>query len=246
MKKLQVISQKRSIKIILKAMLCMILSFMVACASSDKKDTESAEYLFEKAQELVKDERFEEAIRKLQDIKNKFPYSKLAVDAELLIADSYFNQESFPEAQASYQLFKELHPKHIKMDYVTYKIGLSFFNQLPSTIDRDLSLANQAISTFEIVLKDYSKSEFVQDSLKKKVECLKMLAEKEIYIANFYFKKNNFDSAVKRYKNSLLKFGNSGFNLDSKNNAIESAKKINNEELIKDFSSIIIEDSHKN
>jgi outer membrane protein assembly factor BamD len=210
----------------LKLLYFFLIFAIVSCSSTDKKDTETPEALFAKGQELEKDDRIDEAIKKYSDVKNKFPYSKLAAQAELAIGDAYFKQESFPEAQAAYVTFRELHPKHPQIAYVIYRVGLSIFNQLPETIDRDLTLASQAIIIFEEVIKNYSTSEYVQDAQKKKDDCLKMLAEKEVYIANFYYKKGHFDTAYKRYLASYNKSGVSGFNQESLEFAIATADKV--------------------
>lgn len=210
---------------------------VISCSSADKKDTETAEAYFTRAQELEKDDRFEEAIRKYNDVKNKFPYSKLAIQAELAIADAHFKQESYPEAQAAYASFRELHPKHTQIAYVIYRTGLSVFNQLPETIDRDLTLANQAIIIFDEIIKNYSATEYVTDAEKKKEDCLKKLAEKEVYIANFYYKKGHYDSAYKRYLETYNKTGTLGFNTESLEFAIATTSKVGTTSIKETFES---------
>lgn len=190
----------------------IIVSYLIliGCSSAEKNaDTPEGAYAI--AQDYEKEERFDLAIQRYQNIRNKFIYSKYALLAELAIADCYFKQESFPEAQVSYQSFKDLHPKHPQIDYVTYQLALSQFNQLPSTTDRDLSLAMNAIQTFEETYTNYPSSVHAKDAQEKKQAVLKMLAEKEIYIADFYFKKQNYDAALKRYEGSLEKYSGLGF-----------------------------------
>ncbi|MCK6599031.1 MAG: outer membrane protein assembly factor BamD [Bdellovibrionaceae bacterium] len=172
---------------------------LVSCASDEKK-TDTAESTFAVAQEFEKDERFDEAIRKYTEVKNKYPYSQFATKAELAIADVYFKEESFGEAQINYQTFRELHPKHPQIDYVVFRIGLSFYNQLPETIDRDLTYAHDAISAFDEVSEKFPMSSFVKEAKEKKEEALKKLAEKEAYVGDFYFKRQVFDSALLRYE----------------------------------------------
>ena len=122
-----------------------------ACSSTDKIDTATAEGAFKLAEKYEKDERYDEAITYYSDVKNKFPYSSLATAAELKIADIEFQRENFPEAESAYKVFREFHPTHEKSDYVIYRLGLSIFNQLPPTTDRDLSLAAVAIENFDTV-----------------------------------------------------------------------------------------------
>src|SRR5579862_1861877 len=114
-------------------------TFMSGCSSTSVSESNSAEIAFNAAVEFENDERYEEALAKFNEVKNKHPYSKYAIEAELHIADIQYKRENFIEAQTAYQLFKDFHPKNAKVDYVTYRLAMSLYNQLPSTSDRDLS-----------------------------------------------------------------------------------------------------------
>lgn len=175
-----------------------LIGILPACSSADKKATETAEDYFGRAKELEKDGRTEEAIAKLEELKNKFPYSKLVPDAELASGEISFNNEDYAEAQVTYALFRDLHPKHPRSDYVVYRLGLSIYKQIPESIDRDLSLAHEAISVFQDLINQYPQSEHVAEAKDKRLECMRKLAEKELYIANFYLKKENWQSALGR------------------------------------------------
>ncbi|MBK9293777.1 MAG: outer membrane protein assembly factor BamD [Oligoflexia bacterium] len=189
----------------------LIVCHQLGCSSIQVADPNSAEGMFKIAEQLEKDERFEEAITKFNELRNKHPYSRYATEAELRVADIHFKKEAFIESATAYQLFKDFHPKHPRNDYVTYKIALSYFNQLPSTIDRDLTPAFKAISAFKEVESSYSTSEYFKEAQTKKNECIKMLAEKELYIANFYFIRDIYDSALKRFESLITKFPNRSF-----------------------------------
>lgn len=172
--------------------------FLAACSTLDKNsDTPEGAYAI--AEEFEQSERYDEAVKRYNEVKNKFPYSSYATKAELAIADVHFKDEAYAEAQLSYQSFRELHPKHPQIDYVIFRIGLSYYKQLPETIDRDLSLAHDAVTHFEEVLKNYPQSQYAKESQERKDECEKKLAEKEEYIADFYYKQEMFLAAYGRY-----------------------------------------------
>lgn len=198
---------------------------MASCASDEKK-TDTAESTFNVAQEYEKDERFEEAIKKYADVKNKYPYSQYATKAELAIADVYYKEESYGEAQINYQTFRELHPTHPQIDYVIFRTGLSFYQQLPETIDRDLSLANDAIAAFDEVMQRFPKSGFVAEAKEKKENALKKLAEKEDYVGDFYFKRKIYDSALLRYEFLVANYPKLGLDERALARAYYSAVKV--------------------
>src|SRR4051812_20700491 len=98
------------------------IALQFGCSSIDKIDASTPEGAYKLAEAYEKDERYDEAVQKYQDVRTKFPYSKLSTQAELKIADVNFKREAYAEAQASYQLFKDFHPKHAQIDYVTFRL----------------------------------------------------------------------------------------------------------------------------
>lgn len=207
-------------------LLAFAIFTLVRCSSTPEIDTGTPEGAFKLGEKYDKDERYEEALAQFAQVKNKYPYSKLATEAELRIAEIHFKREEFVESQSAYQTFKEMHPSYPKIDYVTYRLALSFFNQLPSTIDRDLSVAERAILYFDEVVQSYPKSEYVQDSLDYKIKALKMLAEKEYYIGNFYFIRDKWESALGRFEGLLDKYPKLGLDAKALYGAAYSAYKI--------------------
>ncbi len=151
------------------------------------------------------------ALQRYTDVKNKFPYSNFAVLAELAIADVHYKSEDYPEAQVSYQNFVELRPKHPQVDYAIFRTGLSYYNQLPSSIDRDLTLANDAIYSFNDLIKRFPNSSHLIEAKDYRQKAFIMLNEKELYIADFYFKMQNYDSALLRYESAYKKYPGFGF-----------------------------------
>jgi outer membrane protein assembly factor BamD len=178
----------------------LISLFATACSTPDNIDVNSAEKAFKEAKEYEADERYEEALKRYDEIKNKFPYSQFSKESDLRIADIYFKKEEYVAAALAYSNFKYLYPNHTSIPYVSLQLALSYFNQMPSTIDRDLSKGILAIQEFNVVLDKYPGTDFAKTALAKKTATQEMLAQKEIYIANFYFKKEHYASALRRYE----------------------------------------------
>jgi len=205
------------------------------CASDVTYDTSNAKGAFRYATSLEKEERYEEALTQLQIVKNKFPYSKYAPMAELKIADIHFKRESYSEAQSSYQLFKDFHPKHNKADYVTYRIALSIFNQLPPTIDRDITKANKVILYLDDLIINFPNSKFLAKAKAKKAEAQKMQAQKIMYIADYYYNQEIYSSALGRYQDLLKTHSHLGFDSRALYGAFSSAKKTKKTNLSKKY-----------
>ncbi len=178
-----------------KFIILLIPLFMAACSSDKPKGRTEAEVLFKEAEDLVKSERYILATEKLNTIKTQHPYSFYATPAELLQADVLYMQESFVESAAAYLLFRDFHPKHEKIAYVIFKIAESFYKQIPDTIDRDLEPAIEAIKYYDEVIQKYSDSSYKKDAEKKINKAKDMLRDKDLYIADFYFKTKQYSPA---------------------------------------------------
>jgi outer membrane protein assembly factor BamD len=173
----------------------LLLILLLSCASDKPDGKTEAEVLFKEAQELMKAERFILATEKLNQIKTQHPYSFYATPAELLHADVLFLQENFVEAAAAYLLFRDFHPRHERIAYVIYRIAESYFKQVPSTIDRDLDPAVEGIKYFEEIIQKYPDSSYRKDAEERIVEAKAMLRRKDQYIADFYFKTDEWSAA---------------------------------------------------
>jgi outer membrane protein assembly factor BamD len=184
-------------------LLNIIALIAISCATEVPDGKTEAEVLYKEAKILMDDERFILATEKLNQLKNRYPYSFFATPAELLMADILFKQENFIEAAAAYLLFKDFHPKHSEVPYVVYKIAESYYEQLPDTEDRDLQSAIEAIKYYKEILRSYSSSSYARDAKKKIEKCQSMLIGKEKYVADFYFKVKKFKAARWRYLDML-------------------------------------------
>lgn len=218
------------------------LAITLSGCTTIEKNSNEPEGAFAIAEEYDKGERYEEAIRRYTEVKNKFPYSNYATKAELAIADVYYKQESYAEAQVAYQLFKELHPTAPQSDYVQFRIGMSYFYQLPSTIDRDLSVADETILNLSDFIKKYPNSSYVEEAKEKRTATIKMLAQKEEYIADFYFKRKIFDSALTRYEGLYNNYQGMGFDAKALARAAISAHRLNDLEKQKKYKDILARD----
>ena len=188
------------------ALIGSLLVGLLGCSSDPKVDPSTAEGSFALATKYEKDERYEEALAQFASVKNKHPYSSLATEAELRIGEINYKREDYIEAQAAYEGFKELHPAYAKIDYVTFRLAMSIYEQLPPTIDRDLSLADKALLYFNEVITSFPKSEQVPAAIEHKNKVLEMQAKKELYIGDFYFKREKYDSALGRYQELMQQF----------------------------------------
>lgn len=187
---------------------CIALSALAAAlsftsCSGKKVDENDPASLMEDAEADIKGDHFAMALEKLRMIKNRFPYSKLAIDSSLRIADVYFAQESYAEAAAAYELFKDLHPKHEKVPYAMLRAAKSYLSDMPTTTGRDLSAGFKAQEAYETFLRRFTSGPEADEARSDLAKLKKMLAEKETYIGHFYERDGYKYSARPRYKKAI-------------------------------------------
>lgn len=188
---------------ILKFLILFFSLIVISCATKRPVGSTEAEVLFREAKDLMAKSRYIQATEKLNSIRSQYPYSYYATHAELLQADILFSQENYAEAASAYILFRDFHPKYNELGYVIFRISESFYRQLPSTYDRDLSAGIEAIKYFNELISNYPETEYVKDAQKRINEIEEMVEKKEIYIADFYFKTKDYEAAKARYEDIL-------------------------------------------
>lgn len=221
----------------------VLTSFIVAlglgACSSGEKAAKTAEERFKLAQYYEENDRFEEAIRRYNEIRQEFPYSSWAVEAELKVADVYYKQESYAEAALAYEKFRDQYPTHAKTDYVLFQLGMSYFHQVPETVDRDLTKAPEAIQVFEDLLQSFPHSQYVSQAQEKRSELVSKLEEKIQYIADFYYKIGQYQSALGRYQELYQKAGSKERKRWAALRGAECAKKLGDLNRQKDWENVL-------
>ncbi|MCP4681686.1 MAG: outer membrane protein assembly factor BamD [Desulfobacterales bacterium] len=179
----------------------IILSlFIQGCAlfGSTPQEEPSPAQLMSEGLEYFNEGYFEGAEEKFQIIRDRYPYSKFAVEAELKMADALFHRDLYDEALDAYGEFERLHPKNPSIPYVIYQRGICNFSRV-STIDRDQGYTSGAKKEFERLVKRFPRTEYADKARRKIRECYINLAEYELYVGNYYFKMGKYKSAMNRY-----------------------------------------------
>ncbi|MEA2038919.1 MAG: outer membrane protein assembly factor BamD [Thermodesulfobacteriota bacterium] len=139
------------------------------------------------------------ATETFQKIKDRYPYSKHAVGAELRMADSLYKRKLYDEAFDAYTEFERLHPTNKDIPYVIYQKGMCDFSQA-STIDRDQSHILKAKQEFERLVKRFPRTTYARMARRKLRDCYISLAEYELYVGHYYYKMKKYGTAMMRYK----------------------------------------------
>jgi outer membrane protein assembly factor BamD len=194
--------------------LVAILTLLAGCSTETIDNDSPVETQYTEGERLLKRDRYVEAVERFRVLKSRYPYSKYAALATLRIGDVHYAEESYIEAAAAYKVFRELYPKHEQAAYAQWRIGESHYNEVPTTVDRDLESAQSAIDAYVLLQKEFPGNEHSVEADKKIHELKGKLAEKEQYVADFYYKRELYQAAAGRYTTLVDNYGDFGHNLD--------------------------------
>jgi outer membrane protein assembly factor BamD len=171
------------------------------------------EALYQLGYENYHERNYKKAIEAFQRVQELYPLSNLALMAELGIADSYYSNEDYAEAEMSYEDFMNLHPTNDNLPYVMYQIAMCHYNQM-SGIDRDQSETLKARESFERLIARFPDSKFSFMAEKQLRDCKRRLGEHEFYVGQFYYRLEKYKSALRRFEYAAREY--TGIGMDYK------------------------------
>ena len=159
---------------------------------------DTVQELYENAADAMQEKRYNQAAEYYTKIKDNFPFSPYAVEAELSLADAYFLGEKYPEAADAYKEFESLHPRHEAMPYVLYQVGMSDLNSFIS-VDRPTTMVQESLEYFNRLRETYPDSEYAAKTEDPIARGRKLMAEHELYLGDVFWQMNNYGPAWQRY-----------------------------------------------
>jgi outer membrane protein assembly factor BamD len=140
---------------------------------------------------------YEEALKDFQQLKERYPYNKYAILAELKVADCQYNLARYPEATIAYEEFVRLHPRNEVTPYAIYQTGMGHFLSFNSA-DRDPAETKLAMETFKRLIQGAPGSPYAGKAGKQLQECKKRIAFHEFTVARFYYRRGVYWAAKPR------------------------------------------------
>ncbi len=178
--------------------LLIIMIIVSGCATGRREMVKSSpEGLYQKASQDFQKGRYKPAIENFQRLADEHPLSELAVLARIGIADAHYSSKEYPEAARIYREFLFLYPTSEYVAYAMYQVGLCHFSDLQA-VDRDQTETMKAKIQFEALITRFPESKFSFLAQKHLKEANRRLAEREFYVAMFYYNRKNYRGAIGR------------------------------------------------
>jgi|Wag4MinimDraft_13_1082653.scaffolds.fasta_scaffold00119_11 outer membrane protein assembly factor BamD len=172
--------------------------FVVSCASKNPNEM-SAEQLLSYGLNAFEQADYDEAAKYFEKSIMKADTPEIAAKAQLFLGNSYFIMGDFAQAIPSYEQYLDLYEGTKEEKRVIFRLASSYYKIIQS-IDRDQSNTKEALKYFEKLRQKfpaYAHEKGVDDTIRK---LRNRLAEKEMYVAEFYFRIGKDEAAEKRLK----------------------------------------------
>lgn len=215
------------------------VALLTGCASPQADVKRDAASIYASSVESYLSGRLDESEKGLKAIAEDHPLSRYATDAQLMMGDVSFAKENYEDAASYYTSFVALHPSHPRASYAQFQKGMSHFKDI-LTLDRDQTSTRKALFAFNDLLVAYPDSPYSPRAKELISFLTNRLAEREFYIAEFYYKKKNFKGALGRLRDILAKYPEAGINDKALFYIGEAYRKLGESELAQETFSTLI------
>jgi outer membrane protein assembly factor BamD len=190
--------------VLIAILLFLLPAFMSGCSYFRKPNPldVSPEELIERGMKAMQKKRYQEAVETFQQLRDRHPYSELAILAELKRADALYLHKDYQEAHEAYEEFERMHPNNEAIPYVIFQQGMCFYQQR-RTRDRDQTASLKAMQTFNRLIQAYPSSPDAEKAAPLVKEARGLLAGHEFIIGEFYFNKKKWRAAQARFEGML-------------------------------------------
>jgi outer membrane protein assembly factor BamD len=161
--------------------------------------------LYEDGERELDRRRWDAARDHFRKIVERHPDSNLVPAARFLVGEAYYREEEYEKAVREFEGFMALYPAHAIADLVQYRLARSYFDNMP-TLERDQAVTARAVLEFAKVIKQYPESRYAPDAIVKIEACRMRLAEKELWVADYYVKRQQWLAAIQRYDMILKEY----------------------------------------
>ena len=189
----------------------LLIFLIVSCSSSDELPDERLveKELYDQAQSRLKSASYSTAIISLESLESRFPFGRYAEQAQAELIYAYYMNAQFEASESAAQRFINLHPRHSHTGYAYYMKGLAAFTDdaglftryfQSDLAKREVIMAQKSFDELSDFISRYPNSKYVPHAKQRMIYLRNLLAEHEIYVADFYMKRGAYLAAVGRAK----------------------------------------------
>jgi outer membrane protein assembly factor BamD len=187
-----------------------ITMLAAGCRSHRADDAKSGpEVIYARAQKAMRSSSYGEAIKQLEALQSRFPFSEPARQSQLDLIYVYYKARQTDPAIDAADTFIRENPTNTRVDYAYYMKGLVYFERQSNWLERkfnvDLSQrppinARKSFEAFQQLLEKYPHSQYVGDARQRMIFLRNRLADFELHVALYYMRRGAYVGAINRAK----------------------------------------------
>lgn len=187
-------------------------------AEGEPSYAQDAETNMQRGNEAFEGKNYAEAQKYFEFVRTTYPFLAAAREAELRVADTLFAREQFIEARDAYHNFVKLHPSSPKVDYAAFRAALTHYEDIPSDFfllppaeEKDQVEVKNAVRAMNDFIRQYPKSEHLDEAKRIVEDARRRLAKHELYVAEFYAKREKWRAVANRLETVVSQYPGIGF-----------------------------------
>jgi outer membrane protein assembly factor BamD len=183
----------------------LLVALLCAACGAHKRPSVPSDKLWADGGQAMQDEAWDLAVQDYKQLLEQYPFDPNAEEAEVNIAEAYFNQGRYPEAIAAFGDFERMHPTSDNLAQIEYRRGMAYLAQHRSA-DRDQQAIKNALDSFRNLAERYPGTPWATRADLRVRECREELAEHDAGIAKFYLQRGSLRAAESRLRGLLTDY----------------------------------------
>lgn len=197
------------------AVLAAALTAALAGCSGVEKDATAkwdADRLYNEARSELNSGAWNRARELYEKLEARYPFGRYAQQAQIEIAYCQYKEGETADAISTTDRFLKLNASSPRADYVYYLRGLVNFIEPPKFVgplvqyrvsERDPKALLESFEAFKELVIRFPQSRYYQDSLLRLSFLRDALADHEVRVADYYFRRGAYLAAVNRAQSAL-------------------------------------------
>jgi len=187
------------------------------CSSTpnDKTSSWSPNRLYAEAKDEMNSGAYDKAVGLFEKLEGRAAGTILAQQAQLDKAYAHYKSSEPAQAQATLERFMKLHPASPALDYAMYLKGVVNFNDdlgwfsfltRQDLSERDQKAAKESFESFKELVTRFPDSRYTPDARMRMTYIVNALAEYEVHVARYYYKRGAYLAAINRAQMALADY----------------------------------------
>ncbi len=190
----------------------LALIALAGCSSWRAKPINNPDQLYDRARQELDSGDYAAAIKDLEMLEARFPFSNVTRQAQLDMLYAYYENGDKENVIDQADQFIRENPTHPRVDYAYYMKGLANFDRDRNFLERwfrvDLSRrppedSRTSFQAFQALVQRYPNSQYAADARQRMIFLRNRLAGYEVYVARYYMKRGAYVAALNRSKYAI-------------------------------------------